>query len=216
MSAAFHESPATVPLAAARPLAIVDADEVLLRFVDGLDRFLRARGLYLDLASYRLHGNVKRIDDDSAAPDIEVTALLDEFRSDLDSLEPVEGARIALSAIAPPCDIVVLTNVTPAQASARLKNLAVNGFDYPLLVNSGLKGAAVKALALRAGAPVFFIDDIPHHHASVAEAAPDVFRIHLIGDDRLKPLLPISPHAHLRAETWEDARAFIESKLRGG
>ena len=31
----FHTSPATVPLDADRPLLITDADEVLLRFVDG-------------------------------------------------------------------------------------------------------------------------------------------------------------------------------------
>jgi len=209
----FHESPLTVPLTAGRPLTIVDADEVLLRFADGLDRFLRARGLYLDLTSYRLHGNVKRLDDGTAALDIEVTALLDEFRTDLDSLDPVSGAVAAMAALAQRCDVVVLSNVSPAQAPARLRNLAAHGFNFPLLVNAGLKGAAVKALEGRAGAPVFFIDDIPHHHADVAETAPDVLRIYLIGDDRLKPLLPPSPHVHLRAETWEDARRFIEARL---
>jgi hypothetical protein len=45
-------------------------------------------------------------------------------------------------------------------------------------------------LPARAGRPVFFVDDVPNHHASVAELAPDVFRIHLVGDERLKPLLP--------------------------
>jgi len=210
---AFHESASTVPLSPNRPLVIADADEVLLRFADGLDRFLRARGLFLDLSSYRLHGNVKRLDDGTAALDVEVTALLDEFRGDLDWLEAVEGARDAMAALARRCEVVVLSNVTPPQAPPRLRNLAARGFDFPLLVNSGLKGAAVKALAGRAGAPVFFIDDIPHHHADVAEAAPDVFRIHLIGDERLKPLLPPSPHVHLRAETWKDARRFIETKL---
>jgi hypothetical protein len=51
------------------------------------------------------------------------------------------------------------------------------------------------------------------HHASVAEGSPDVLRIRLIGDERLKPLLPVTPHAHLRAETWRDADAFIRAKL---
>ncbi len=188
-----------------RPLLIVDADEVILRFVDGLDRFLRAGGLFLDLTSYRLHGNVKRQADNQPILDVEVTALLDEFRRDLDSLEAVEGAYDALSALRERLDIVVLTNIAPAQAGARLRNLATLGLDLPLVANSGPKGPAIKALAARAGRPAFFIDDIPQNLASAAEAAPDVWRIHLIGDDRLKPLLPPASHAHLRAETWSEA-----------
>jgi len=213
MTETFHHDAASVALTRGRPLLIVDADEVLLRFVDGLDRFLQARGLYLDLSSYRLHGNVKRREDGVAVLDVEVTALLDEFRTALDSLDAVEGARETLSALAPRMQIVVLSNVSAAQAQPRVRNLKGQGFDYPLLINSGPKGVAVSRLAQSAGRPVFFVDDIPHHHASVAEAAPDVFRIHLIGDERLKPLLPVSPHAHLRAETWAAAHAFILDRL---
>jgi hypothetical protein len=213
MSAGFHTDPATVPLTPGKPLLIVDADEVLLRFAAGFDRFLDARELYLDLVSYRLHGNVRRRADNSAPLDIEVTALLDEFRAELDWLEAVEHAQEVLAALKPFVAIVVLSNVSPAQAPARLRNLARLGFDFHLLTNSGMKGEAVRILAKRAQAPVFFVDDVPMHHASVAEAAPQVFRIHLIGDDRLKPLLPPSPHAHLRAETWREANDFIRGKL---
>lgn len=202
-----------VPLSAERPLLILDADEVLLKFVDGFDRFLRARELFIDLTSYRLHGNVKRLDDLSPLIDVEVTALLDEFRADLDSLTMVEGARETLNALTPLMQIVVLSNVVPAQAEARLRNFAAHGFDFPLVTNSGSKGAAVKALASKAGTPAFFVDDIPQHLASAAKHAPEVFRIHMIGDERLKPLLPPAEDAHLRAETWADAEAFIRSKL---
>ena len=184
MTAAFHSDAATVPLGDRRPLLIVDADEVLLRFAAGFDRFLHEREFYLDLVSYRLHGNVKRLAGDEALLDIEVTALLDEFRGDLDWLEAVEHAQEALAGLRPLLDVVVLSNVTPTQAPARLRNFAALGFDFPLVVNSGSKGAAVKALARRAGRPVFFVDDIPQHLASAAESAPDVFRIHLIGDER--------------------------------
>jgi hypothetical protein len=213
---AFYIDAATVPLGRERPLLIVDADEVLLRFVQGLDRFLATRGLYLDLSSYRLYGNIRHRNDDAAVIDVEVAALLDEFRGDLDSLEPVEGAREALMALSPHLDVVALSNVTPSQAPSRLRNFAAHGFSLPLVVNSGPKGPAVKTLARRAGPPVFFVDDIPQHLASVAEAAPEVFRIHLIGDDRLKPLLPAAPHAHLRADTWPQAEAFIREKLALG
>jgi hypothetical protein len=40
-----------------------------------------------------------------------------------------------------------------------------------------------------------------------------VWRIHYVADDRLKPLMPKSQHAHLRAECWQDAEAFIRERL---
>ena len=209
-----HDIPSALArLHSGRPLLIVDADEVLLRFVEGFDRFLGEQGLFLDLATYRLHGNVKRQDDRTPILDIEVTALLDEFRRDLDSLDMVEGARASLEALSRQLDIVVLTNIAPVQAAPRLRNLASFKLDLPLVANSGPKGEAVKALASRAGRPSFFVDDIPQHLESSARHAPDVTRIHLIGDDRLKPLLPAAEHAHFRADGWKDAEAFISSKL---
>jgi hypothetical protein len=213
MSRTFHTHPATVPLIVDRPLLIVDADEVILRFAEGFDKFLAERDLFLDLTSYRLHGNVKRKSDRVAVLNVEVTALLDEFRADLDWLEQVEGAADTLRGLMPVMNVVVLSNVNEMQAPARLRNFAKHKLPVPLMVNDGPKGPAVKALAARAARPTFFVDDIPQHHASVAETAPDVFRIHLIGDDRLKALLPPSPHAHLRAENWREADHFIRAKL---
>ena len=125
----------------------------------------------------------------------------------------VEGARDSLHALSRQLDIVVLTNISPAQAVPRLRNLEVFGLGLPVVANSGPKGTAVKALASRAGRPSFFVDDIPQHLESSAHHAPDVTRIHLIGDNRLKPLLPAAEHAHFRAEDWKDAEAFIVSKL---
>jgi hypothetical protein len=210
---AFHTDAAHLYPKGDRPLLIVDADEVLLRFAEGLDRFLEPRGCYIDFVSYRLHGNIKRRSDSTPLLDVEVTSLLDEFRENLDWLDPVAGSEAALGELSLFADIVVLSNVGASQAPARLRNLARLRFDFPLLVNSGPKGAAVRVLAGKAGTPVFFIDDIPQHLASVAELAPEVIRIHLIGDDRLKPLLPLSPHAHLRADNWDAARAFIRGHI---
>lgn len=209
----IHTDAATVPVRAERPLLVVDADEVLLAFARGFDRFLGARGLYLDLVSYRLHGNVRRRDDAAPLLDIEVTGLLDEFRTELDWLEPVAGAVETVKALQPALDVVVLSNVTPAQAPARLRNLDALGLAVPLLANAGAKGPAVRTLARRAGATAFFMDDIPLHHASVAELAPEVWRIHFVGDDRLRPLMPPSPHAHLNPQRWTEAGAFIRAKL---
>ncbi len=210
---AFHTDPATVPLSPTRPLLIIDADEVLLLFADGFDKFLATQGYYLDFSSYRLFGNVRRKDDNAALPDEAVTKLLDEFREVFDSLAPVEGALEALADLARQLEIVVLSNMTPSQAPPRLRNFTVHDLALPLVINSGPKGPAVQALAHRAGNPVFFVDDIPQHLASAAETAPDVIRIHLIGDKRLRPLQPLSPHAHFRADTWEQAADFIRGHL---
>jgi hypothetical protein len=209
----FHTHPSTVPLRDNWPLLIVDADEVILRFAEGFDRFLRCNGNYLDLVTYRLHGNVRRLDDKSALLDVEVTALLESFRTDLDWLDAVEDAVVVLRELHKAMDIVVLSNIVEAQAPARVRNLAKLDLPFALAVNTGPKGPFVKALAERAGKPVFFVDDISVHHASVAENAADVFRLHLIGDERLKPLMPPAPHAHLRADNWREADAFIRSKL---
>jgi len=216
MNAAFHTDGATVPVTAGRPLLIVDADEVVLAFARGFDRFLETRGCYLDLVSYRLHGNVRRRDDNSALIDVEVSVLLDEFRAELDWLEAIDGACEAISALQAHADVVMVSNVSPAQAPARRRNLAKLGLDIPLVANSGPKGPVVKALARRAGKPVFFMDDVPMHHASVAELTPEVFRIHFVGDERLKPLMPSTPHAHFRADNWTEAQAFITARLEEG
>jgi hypothetical protein len=213
MSAAFGMAAALARLKAGRPLIIVDADEVILRFADGFDSFLRRQALFLDLTSYRLHGNVRRLDDRSPVLDVEVTALLEEFRSELDWLEPVEGAREALAALSGVAEVAILTNITEMQAEARLRNLARLGLDFPLIPNAGPKGPAVKTLASHAHAPAWFIDDIPQHLASAAEHAPKVTRVHLVGDARLKPLLPPSPHANLYANDWAEAAAHILDRL---
>lgn len=209
----FCTDAATVPLAAGRALLMVDADEVLLAFARGFGRFLEERGFYLDLVSYRLYGNVRRRDDNSALLDIEVTGLLDEFRTELDWLDAVEGARETVASLRDRLDVVVVSNVSPAQAPARLRNLASLGLSAPLLANSGPKGPAIQRLARRAGEPSFFIDDIPMHHASVAELAPEVWRIHYVGDERLRPLMKPSAHAHLWAETWPQIDEYIRERM---
>jgi len=213
MSEAFTLGAALSRLERGRPLVIVDADEVVLRFVDGFDRYLRRHGLYLDLGSYRLHGNVKRIDDDTTVLDVEVTALLEEFRGNLDWLEPVDGAREALAALGARAQLAVLTNITPAQAVPRARNLSALGIDCPLVSNTGPKGTAVRHLAEHVSSATFFVDDIPQHIVSVAQTAPQVTRIHLVGDEKLKPLLPPAKDAHFYAPDWPAAQRFIEDRL---
>jgi len=213
MSETFDVASALRRLTAGRPLVIVDADEVLLMFVEGFDRFLSQRGFYLDLSSYRLHGNVKDLANSGTLLDVEVTALLEEFRADLDSLHAVDGAREALLSVHAAADIVVLSNIRPDQATPRRRNLDALDLPYPLVCNSGPKGEAVGALCSRAGRPVFFIDDIPAHLASAAKIVKDINLIHMVGDERLKPLLPAYVGTHVRATDWHQAAEYMRRLL---
>lgn len=215
MNASFTDA-ATVPLVGQKPLLLVDADEVLLAFARGLDRFLEARDCLLDLTSYRLKGNIRHRTSNEPLLEIEVAALLDEFRDELDWLDPVEGACEAIARLKPRFEIVVISNITKGQAGPRLRNLARLGFDFPLLANDGAKGRAVHALARRSGRPTAFVDDIPAHHESVAELAPDVFRIHFVGDERLKPLMPVAPLANLRANSWAEIHDMLAARAAHG
>jgi hypothetical protein len=84
---------------------------------------------------------------------------------------------------------------------------------YPLIANEGGKGRAVRALADRVKAPVVFIDDIPHQHASVRGAVSDAFCLHFVGDPRLAGLLGKAEASDHRADTWAEALPVIEQHL---
>ncbi len=197
-----------------RPLIISDCDEVILLFIGGLERFLGEQGYRLDLDSFRIHGNVKVAATGEAADNDTVSALLQAFyeRSNHD-LAPVPGVVQALAALGEQADIVVLTNVSEEAKPKRVDNLAAAGLTYPVIANHGLKGAAVAALAARAGRPVFFLDDIPHNIGSVRAAMPECICIHFIADPRLARLLPQAPGSDYRAEDWADIRRFIAARL---
>ena len=112
-------------------------------------------------------------------------------------------------------DVVVLSNISPAQAPARLRNLTAHGLDVPLLANSGPKGPAVKALAKRAGGPVFFVDDIPHAsclgRGIGAGRRPHPFRGGRTVEATAAALAPCpSP-----CGDWRDVEAFMRARLEG-
>ena len=203
-----------------RPLVVTDADGVLLQFTGCFERWLVERGLYLDLTSYRYEGAIRRADDHTTLLDVECMALIDEYRADLDDLEAVDGACVALAELAEVASVVVLSNVNHQQAQARLRNFARLGLSYPLIANDcgggylADKGAAMRALAAHARAPAFFIDDIPSNLADVAKAAPAVSLIHVIENEALRRMVGNGFHADCYAKDWRDVTAFILARLR--
>lgn len=202
------------PVARDRPLLVCDADEVLLQFLAGLEAFLEERGLYLDLASYALTGNIRERTSGEALAADAVQRLLEAFFVERTGrLEPVPGAAEALAALAGDWQILVLSNVPPGKRQLRAETLARHGMPYPVIANAGLKGPAVALLAAQTRGPVVFVDDIPKNIDSVAELAGHVVRLHFVADPRLARLIGRAGTAHARHDDWPAARAFIAATL---
>ncbi len=203
-----------IKVAPDRPLLITDADEVLFAFMKSFERHLDDHGTFFNWASSRLNGNI--IDQATGNP-VEnhiVRELIGTFFvHHTRSMAIIKGAAPTLQRLSRTMDVVVLTNVPHAQRQDRADALASHGIGFPIISNEGSKAAAVKALAERTTAPVFFIDDAPSHHSDVASVADHVRRIHFIGDPRLSELLGPAEASHHRAFDWPEIGTYIETHL---
>ena len=203
-----------VTLDPARPLVICDADEVLVQFLVGLERFLERHDCFLDLASVAIHGNVKRRKTKEVVGNDDVSRLLgDFFASETRHLHVVPGAAAALQTLAERAQIMILSNLPEAAREARCANLAAHGIPYPVVAGVGPKGAVVGRIIAGFEKPVVFIDDLPPHLTSVAQEAPHVHRLHFVADPRLAKLMPPAKDAHRRIDDWPQAREWIESVI---
>jgi hypothetical protein len=45
--------------------------------------------------------------------------------------------------------------------------------------------------------------------------APEIFRLHMIGEPRIAPKMPKSKHAHERIDDWLAARRWIMDRFEG-
>lgn len=197
-----------------RPLIVTDCDEVLMQFLVGLELYLETQGLWLDLQSYALTGNIKRRDTNAAIEPVEMPELMKGFfASSTRSLIAVPGAAEALKTLSARAQVVVLTNVPFSEKETRASSLAEQGMDYPVIANKGLKGGAVRKLADMVDAPVFFLDDIPHNIASVAKAHDACHLLHFIADKRLAKLMGQAPDSHFHTTEWPEAHDFIAARL---
>ena len=144
-----------------RPLIISDADEVLLKFMERVEVYLEGIGLWIDLQNFGLTNNIKSKETNEP---VKIPTLIDDFfAAETPHIDAADGAAHVLSALSAQAQIIVLTNLPADHKQARIDNLKGHGMDYPVVVNSGLKGPAVKWLADKVAGPVFFLDDIPHN-----------------------------------------------------
>lgn len=198
----------------AAPLLIVDVDEVLALFMAGLERFVGRQGYEMRIDRFALFQNIYR-SGEADHIDLETGKALFEafFREGADDLHPVEGAADALADLSQRADVVILTNAPDIGRESRTGWLARHGFDYPMLLNSGLKGPVIAELAARTTGPVVFVDDLLPNLESSAESAPQVRRFQSVADPRLRPLAPQAPDRHPRHDEWIDLKPAIEAVI---
>ena len=202
-----------LPIDAGRGLAIIDVDEVLALFIQGFDKFLRPHGYEFRLQNFALFSNVFPAGGEASVDTAQAKALFDRFFSHgCGEIDPAPGAAEGLASIAAVANVVILTNAPETARELRGGWLKQHGMDYPMILNSGPKGPAVKALAARTHAPVMFVDDLISNLDSVERDAPQVIRFQMVADPALRPLAPGDPNRHRRVDDWPSlSRIAVES-----
>jgi len=194
---------------------ITDCDEVLLHMVSHFREWLdEAHGVDFSMDGGDFANALTR----SGAPieRMEIWSLLNGFfRTEMPRQTLVPGAKEALIALQEQADVVVLTNLLDEHRGARADQLRALGIDVPVHCNQGGKGTPVRRLIdeYRPSLTVF-VDDLPQHHASVAESAPDTFRLHMVAEPLLQHVPPADA-AHARIDDWSAGQKWIEARLAG-
>jgi hypothetical protein len=196
--------PEDAQLDPSRGLAVIDVDEVIALFIAGFDRFLRPHGFEFRLQGYGLLDNIYPLGEKVATDKDQARGLFDRFFSHgCGEIDPAPGAVEGLAALADLATVVILTNAPEAARGLRGDWLRRHGMPYPMIINQGPKGPAVRILAGRVQGPVLFVDDLISNLDSVAESAPDVSRVQMVADRALRVVAPTSPN-HRRIDDWGD------------
>ncbi|HEY5459964.1 MAG TPA: HAD family hydrolase [Sphingomicrobium sp.] len=200
-----------------RPLLITDCDEVLLHMVSHFDawlgeahdiRFAFETGQFAEALTHRSSGEL--VDREQVWP-----LLTEFFRGEMHRQTLVPGALEALGRIGEIANIVILTNLGDEAHPWRVDQLARHGIGHEVVCNRGGKGIPAKAIIDRYGAgATVFVDDLPVHHASVAEHAPEVHRLHMVAEPLLAPAVPTAEFAHARIDDWPTATPWILERLQ--
>jgi hypothetical protein len=198
-----------------RPLLISDCDDVLLHFAPHFAEWVAdTHGLVFNLDAPNFGGALRDADGEPVARE-RVWPLLDHFfDQEMHRQHLVPGAFAALQRIGEEADIVILTNIGDQHRANRIAQLEAFDIRHRVLCNQGGKGPPVAELiADMAPSAAVFVDDLSHHHESVATHAPEVWRLHMIAEPRLAAISPPAPFAHARIDKWDEALPWILAKL---
>jgi hypothetical protein len=204
-----------------RPLVVTDCDEVLLHMVRHFrDWMAESYGVHFDLSgnpfaeTFILPGRTDPLSLE------EKWQFLDAFFDDeMARQTAIEGAVDAIAELRREADVVVLTNLQDRYNAARTQQLREHGIETRVVTNQGPKGAALRRIVEElAPTRAVFIDDLAHHHASAAEALPDISRLHFCGEPAIASHVACAfeaGHAHARIDTWGEALPWLLETLHG-
>ena len=202
-----------------RPLVITDCDEVLLHMIvhfrDWLDE---AHDIDFRLEGRDFADAMRRRGSDAPIPQEEMWGLLNSFfDSEMHRQTPIAGAVEAIGALQEEADVVVLTNLADHRQQDRAEQLARHGLHLRVFTNLGPKGPALRAILDEyRPSKAFFVDDLSHHHASAVEHAPEITRLHLVGEPAIAAHVPCAftgGHAHARIDNWQEALQWLRERL---
>lgn len=197
-----------------RPLIVCDVDEVVLEFIAPFQSFLIDNGHQLLPRSFRLTGNVVRLDDASQTPQNEIDNLLEAFFAAQDAWQtPVDAAAASLERLSQQADIVFLTAMPPQHHGVRRTLLDRHGLAYPMIATEAEKGPAVRALHGTRAHPVVFIDDIFINLQSVRKHVPETRLINLMANASFRALAPHPGEGVDIARDWAHAEELICAHL---
>ena len=79
------------------------------------------------------------------------------------------------------------------------------------------KGEALNAILEAHKPPVaVFVDDLSYQHHSVAKAAPQVWRLHMVAEPLVAQHRPKATDAHARIDDWAEAADWILARFADG
>lgn len=204
-----------------RPLVISDCDEVLLHMIAPYRQWLgETQGITFRMDTHNFVDAMRWADTGEPVEPAEIWRLLNQFfETEMHRQQPIAGAVEAMRTLSGIADVVVLTNLGDHHQASRTRQLASHGLDVKVYTNLGPKGPALQRILeeLRPTRAAF-IDDIAHHHNSVAQLAPDVIRLHFCGEPQLAPMIPcahVAGHAHARIDDWANALPWLLARLDG-
>lgn len=203
-----------------RPLVITDCDEVLLHMVRHFADWLgETHGIELELGADPFHTVRWRSSGELLSDEEKWHYPGLFFDTAMDSQTAIEGSASAIAELQREADVVVLTNLVDHFNDARTRQLREHGIEARVFTNQGPKGPALRRIVKEyAPGRAVFVDDLAHHIASVAEAAPAISRLHFCGEPTVAPHIPCAfeaGHAHARIDTWAEALPWLLETLHG-